>query len=540
MNLLLLDQVLCKDIEDYSQLSLSEFNYRLEQNDFVLVLFYSSNDQSKEAKTMNEAAHFKFKSHFKTKFLYKNYDNFLNFVTVDCERIGDVLCNAFSIIDKPEWVLFRFGTIFKRINLNTKMNKDQFIVRINDHIKSISRRFNSFTGLNRFLQKSKQPVVVGLFANINDRLSIDKWLSSVEKVTRQWNYRNILFCHIFKDYSNGSLTELEFYKDKSINNTDLPFIALVKKKEMIHKKEKQFLIYKLSKDKEDISEWLKRKVFGLLFWRSRDNECDLKLPLVVAYFNFDFENNYESSFKWRNIIYDLALNNLDLNFALSHSKTFKSHLEEYKLNVEDAEPLFIAYDLFNYPYLYNDVFSEYEFDEFLIKFRNNQLEPLVKQSSSYDLDSSIKELNSLTFSKYVLNSKKDVFILLYANWCAECTGSILALEEISQRITEEDEVVFAKMEGSENDLPRLFQDTDEFPTFYLFKADSKELIKSEINRNIISIINFLAENVSKELVHFDRRGRLRTAEEQKKIKIKLKNMRLKDSNLHIENVKNEL
>ena len=543
---------------DLSNLSLDDFNSKLEHYDYTLVFFHSSNCSStkcRQAININRNVESELKDQFREKKLYKNYDEFVNFVTIDCDQnrkqlmsndMNNALCNAYSVLDLPEWILFRFGTQLKR--LNNVDGRSDIVKPVQARIKTISIRFNSFGDLLIFLRQSKEPVVIGLFVNINDRLAIDRWLSAIEKTKLHWNYKDVSFCHIFENYSNGSLGELQTYMGASAKLT-LPRIVIARQPQMIHKREKRFLTYEFGSNKEDINGWIKRKVFGLIIWRSRDNENEIEHPLIVAYYDFDFKHKNAESYKWRNLIYGLAVQHSDLNFALSNSHTFRKHLNKHNLKVEDYEPLFVAYDVFGYGYKYDDVYSEYEFNEFLNEFRTCHLEPIHQKSSgSFDdqTDDRIIELSTLNFPKHVTCSKRDVFILFYANWCEHCKASKLAMQELESRIHPEDQLTLAQMDASANEVPvKLVM--DEYPTFFLYRSSDQTIIKFESTRNLLAIVNFLATHSTRELVAFDRLGNLRTPAEQALLKKNRKEDALqrmtsdsKKKKIDVNMIKNEL
>ena len=551
-------------LTDLTNLNLKDFNLFLEQHDYTLILFYLSNStECEEAIEFTRNASVDLEKQFKRRRLYRKYDEFVSFITINCDHTrnranklkSNELCNAYSFNELPEWLLFRFGKQYKRLIEPDSYEKTLNWIRNN--IRTPSIRFNSFIRLIAFVNQAKQPIVIGLFSNINDRLAIDNWLNSIEKLKLKWSYKDafhVSFAHIFIDYANGSLSKLEQYikanqqANKQVN-LSLPSLIIARQKHMISKREKRFIIYRFFEDKEDIYEWIKRKIFGLILWRTKENEEELKFPLIIAYYNFDFEMNYENSYKWRNLIFDSAFKNSDLNFALSNTKYFGSYLKNNDLAVEDYEPLFIANDLFGCGYKFDDIYSEYEFNEFLNEYRAGQVKPIVKKSSKvseHQDDSQIIELSALTFPKYVTFSRKDVFILFYANWCSHCKDSIKAMKELHLKIEKQDDLVLAQMECASNDAPSKL-DIDHYPTFYLFKAKDQKLIKFESQKNVKALLQFVAFNSTKELAAIDRRGNLRSPKELNTFKNNLNQIKSNvlnkldaDLNNQREHIKNEL
>lgn len=82
-----------------------------------------------------------------------------------------------------------------------------------------------------------------------------------------------------------------------------------------------------------------------------------------------------------------------------------------------------------------------------------------------------------TFKSIVLNEDKNVFILFYAPWCIYCQLVYPIWEELANtNLNPSDDVVIAKMDATENELPlTLNYEIKGFPTITLFKAGNNDI-----------------------------------------------------------------
>ncbi|XP_022714984.1 protein disulfide isomerase-like 1-6 [Durio zibethinus] len=77
-----------------------------------------------------------------------------------------------------------------------------------------------------------------------------------------------------------------------------------------------------------------------------------------------------------------------------------------------------------------------------------------------------------TFDDLVLNSPKNVLLEVYTPWCINCETTSKQVEKLAKHFTGLDNLVFAKIDASANEHPKL--QVDDYPSLFLYKAGNKD------------------------------------------------------------------
>ncbi|XVF24979.1 hypothetical protein REPUB_Repub13aG0173900 [Reevesia pubescens] len=77
-----------------------------------------------------------------------------------------------------------------------------------------------------------------------------------------------------------------------------------------------------------------------------------------------------------------------------------------------------------------------------------------------------------TFDDLVLNSPKNVLLEVYTPWCINCETTSKQVEKLAKHFKGLDNLVFAKIDDSANEHPKL--QVDDYPSLFLYKAGDKD------------------------------------------------------------------
>ena len=107
-------------------------------------------------------------------------------------------------------------------------------------------------------------------------------------------------------------------------------------------------------------------------------------------------------------------------------------------------------------------------------------------------DGAVKVVVGSSFEREVLDNDKDVFVEFYAPWCGHCKSLAPKWEELGGLFADNDHVVIAKVDATENDTPAKIQG---FPTLIFYPAGRKESpIPYEGDRTPTAMADFIRSN----------------------------------------------
>ncbi|GMM51434.1 protein disulfide isomerase [Starmerella bacillaris] len=181
------------------------------------------------------------------------------------------------------------------------------------------------------------------------------------------------------------------------------------------------------------------------------------------------------------------------NVVFLDSNTYGRHASN--LNMEQKFPALVIHDTdSNKKYIHDqsvDV-SASSIKKFIDDFLGNKIQPNLKSADVPESqDEPVYVLVGSEYDKIVLDDDKDVLVEFYAPWCGHCNNLKPIYDELATLYEDNDKVVIAKLDHTENEVPDKITG---YPTIKLFPAgDKKNPITFESARDLKSFIKFIKE-----------------------------------------------
>jgi len=119
----------------------------------------------------------------------------------------------------------------------------------------------------------------------------------------------------------------------------------------------------------------------------------------------------------------------------------------------------------------------------------------------------VKTVVAKNFDEIVNDPTKDVLIEFYAPWCGHCKSLEPKYKELAELLSGEKNVVIAKMDATENDVPTPYA-VQGFPTIYFSPRKDKKNPKAYSGgREVNEFIAYLKSEVSGGLKTIDGSGK---------------------------------
>jgi len=176
---------------------------------------------------------------------------------------------------------------------------------------------------------------------------------------------------------------------------------------------------------------------------------------------------------------------------------YKEHIEG-NLGIADTPGLMIVNSQKNLKFSFEGSFSEdADFEAFFEGFVKDTLQNFQKsQDPPTEDDGNVKIIVGSTWHELVMNREDGagVFLMYYAPWCGHCKKLIVQWRALADELKEEQRIVIAKLDATENDSPEPIQG---FPTVVFYPpSGDKEVYRGE------RTLEDLKEFVEKKLQDF--------------------------------------
>ncbi|KAJ7951768.1 Protein disulfide isomerase like protein [Quillaja saponaria] len=238
-----------------------------------------------------------------------------------------------------------------------------------------------------------------------------------------------------------------------------------------------------------------------------------KFPLVTKLTEINSVRVYSSPVKLQVFVFaeEDGFKNL-LECLQDVAKTFKSKIMFIYVDIKDEnlakpfltlfgleeseDPVVAAFDnRASKKFLLESKPTRNNIQEFCTGLLHGTLLPFFKSLPIPDnREASIKTIVGKTFGDAVLSSPKNVLLEVYTPWCINCEATSKHVEKLAKHFKDLDSLVFARIDASANEHPKLL--VDDYPTLLLYQANDKA---NPIKLSTKSSLKELAASINKHL-----------------------------------------
>jgi len=262
---------------------------------------------------------------------------------------------------------------------------------------------------------------------------------------------------------------------------------------------------------EKIKSFIQEKIHGLVGHRTPSNLDDYSKPNVVVYYNVDYLRDTKGTNYVRNrvlkIAKKLADENVNVRFAVSNAEEFRHELNEFGIDdIKKDGKYVLARGPADQKYKLTEDFSFDALEAFARKVIAGSLEPYLKSQDVPEQTEDVKVIVGKNFDEIVNDDSKDVLIEFYAPWCGHCKSLAPKYDELAKKLKKESNIVIAKMDATENDVPSQYE-VSGFPTIYFAPKNGKTNPRRyDGGREVDDFIKYLAKEATEPLNGYDRNG----------------------------------
>lgn len=422
--------------------------------------------------------------------ILKNNDPPVILAEVDCTEEGKETCGQHGVSGYPTLKIFKNGEKFA--DYEGPRDADGIVKYMRNKAGPASKELKSVADVTKFLDNTEHSVV-GFFESSTSEGNVvfQKLAAALSD-----DYR---FAHCFNPEVHVQ------YKHKNS-------IVIYQPPKLHTKLEPTEIAYEGAFEQATLDSWVKDNIHGLVGLRTPSNADQFKTPLVVVYYDVDYVKNLKGTNYWRNRIMKVAKKfaeaKKDIHFAISNADQFSHEISEHGLSWSQDKNVVTAKGLKGEKYPFNGDFNVDNLEKFANDVLEGKLKPYLKSEPiPTSNDAPVKVVVAEEFDKIVNDDTKDVLIEFYAPWCGHCKSLAPKYEELAQKLSEESDIVIAKMDATANDVPAPY-DVKGFPTLYFAPKGAKKNPKRyEGGREVDDFIKYIAKEATTPLTKYSRDGK---------------------------------
>jgi protein disulfide isomerase family A protein 3 len=405
---------------------------------------------------------------------------------VDC-TVESATCTKYGVSGYPTLKIFKNGEVAE--DYNGPREADGIVSTMKSKAGPTYRVLNTLADYEKFLENNDYSVI-GYFDSETNTLKND-----LVKVAGQ----------LSEKFRFAYTTAKEILEKAGQSNQ----IVIHQPKRLQSKFEEAFQVVAAVGDK--VKSYIQDKIHGLVGHRTASNAGDYAKPLLVVYYNVDYTRDAKGTNYVRNRILKvakkLADENVNVRFAVSNAEEFRQELGQFGVSdvTKDAKYV-VGRGSKDEKYRLTEDFSFEALEDFARKLANGQLEPYLKSQAVPEQTEDVKVVVAKNFDEIVNDESKDVLIEFYAPWCGHCKSLAPKYDELAKTLKNENSVVIAKMDATENDVPSQYE-VRGFPTIFFAPKNGKTNPKKyEGAREVNDFIKYLAKESTDGLDGYERDG----------------------------------
>lgn len=467
----------CASASDVLILTDSDFESKAKQHDILLAEFYAPwCGHCKRLAPEYETA---------ATSLAKN-DPPVALAKVDC-TVETKICAKYGVSGYPTLKIFKNGEVAE--DYNGPREADGIVSTMRSKAGPSYRVLDSLADYEKFLEHNDHSII-GYFDSDSHAMKNDL-VRVADQLSEKFRF---------------AYTTAKEVLDKVGHSNKI----LVHQPKRLHSKfEDAFSVVEGAGDK--IKTYIQDKIHGLVGHRTTSNVADYSKPHVVVYYNVDYVRDTKGTNYVRNRILKvakkLADENINVRFAVSNAEEFRQELTEYGVDDMKKDGKYVlARGSSDEKYKMSGDFSYEALEEFARKLVKGGLEPYLKSQAVPEQTEDVKVVVAKNFDEIVNDETKDVLIEFYAPWCGHCKTLAPKYDELAKKLKKESDIVIAKMDATENDVPSQYE-VQGFPTLYFAPKNSKKNPrKYDGGREVEDFIKYLAKESTEPLNGYDRSG----------------------------------
>ena len=229
-------------------------------------------------------------------------------------------------------------------------------------------------------------------------------------------------------------------------------------------------------DHDEMKAFFDQNRFPLVGAYKQGGRYEKKTPLLIVFYEVDFDEHYEETQFWRQRLVPLAKKYKgQLTIAIGDDESLSSLMKDAGLDDtgNDINAVIYGEDGLRYTLQHDDEFSVGLLEEFIEKWKAGKVEAHMKSEKvPKKQKGAVVTVVGKTFKEIVFSETKDVLLELYAPWCGHCKSLAPIYEEFAQSVKDDENLVVAKMDATANDLLTGYS-AEGFPTIY-WRAKGKD------------------------------------------------------------------